>query len=163
MKRIRPLIVILASALCLALTAPAGPSASEPEGADKPASARRMIHKRVGVVAANDDWSRTGLRVEPGDVVVFFAQGTVRVAERAKPVEANGNYSGDGRLEAKVGSGPAFPVGKSYAFSSGDRGIVKLRVSDSRYDDNTGGFEVSVLLIPAAIIPEAVPVDESEE
>jgi hypothetical protein len=123
-------------------------------------AAPAMIHKAVRVAASNDDWTRSGVRVHPGDIVVIFAAGAARTRETGKEIGPDGGPTGAGRLEAKVGTGEAILVGKSFVFKSADDGILKLRARDSHYEDNVGGYEVSVLYIPAAIVPKATVATE---
>jgi hypothetical protein len=52
-------------------------------------------------------------------------------------------------------------VGTSVAFYAKDVGQLKLRIKDSRYDDNMGGFTVDILVLKPVAIPPAttVPTD----
>jgi hypothetical protein len=158
------------SAVLLSLSvagSPAGPSGSPSSGA-RAAAGRSgatggIVHRLARVKAANEDWLRTGVRVEPGDVVVLSAKGSVRTSEISGAIGPNGFPSGDGKLEAMIGSGKAFAVGSQAAVLPGEAGLLKLRVQDDKYVDNAGGFDVHIILIPAALIPEASPVSEQEE
>jgi hypothetical protein len=122
-----------------------------------------MLQKKVRVIASNEDWTRSGIRVQPGDVVVLFGKGSIRLNEHAKESDADGTRSGSGRLEAKVGTGKPLSVGKNFVFKSTEQGILKLRVEDSYYIDNAGAFEVYVLFIPAGVIPEATEAEEQND
>ncbi len=41
-----------------------------------------------------------------------------------------------------------------------ERGHLKLRVHDTKYDDNSGAYEVNVLVIPKGVVPGATRMTE---
>jgi hypothetical protein len=126
------------------------------------ATASGILRKKVIVAAINDDWTRTGIVVEPKDLVVILAQGKARVRSWGDEVGPQGLETGSGRLESKVGSAAPYEVGTNAAFVVTERGILKLRFHDSRYDDNLGGFQADILVFAPRALPEAkdVPVEK---
>ena len=142
------------------LAAPAQNDEGETETAA--ATVSGILHKKIVVSAINDDWTRTGMVVEPKDMVVILAQGNARVRPWGDEVGPEGLETGAGKLEGKVGSAQPYWVGKSTAFIATERGIVKFRIHDSRYDDNLGGFSVDVLVFAPKAIPRAddVPAEK---
>jgi len=129
-----------------------------------PASAADTpVHRKLMVAAINDDWARTGIVLEPGQLVVIIAEGTVklRTVNEGAGVGPQGMDNGSGRLEGKIGGAAPFFIGSSIAFYAKDSGMLKLRIKDKRYDDNMGGFNVKVLVMKPSEIPPAtdVPAD----
>lgn len=120
-----------------------------------------LVHRKLMVAAINDDWTRTGLVLEPGQLVVIMAQGKAKVRPYGDGVGPQGLDNGAGRLEGKVGQAPPFLVGTSIAFYAKEEGPLKLRIKDSRYDDNVGGYEIDILVLKPVAIPAAttVPAD----
>jgi len=126
------------------------------------ATANGVLRKKIVISAINDDWTRTGVLVEPKDLVVILAQGKARVRSWGDETGPEGLENGAGRLESKVGSAAAYEVGTNAAFVVTERGILKLRIHDSRYDDNLGGFQADILVFAPRALPEAkdVPVEK---
>lgn len=127
-------------------------SASQVRG-DEGVEPKAMENLKVIVAATNDEWTDTGLRVYPGDVVVIASSGTIQIGEWSGEVTADGNGAGEGALTAKIGVGAAFRVGDREVLFPKEEGSFKLRVRDGSYRDNRGKFEVMVLYIPQAKIP----------
>jgi hypothetical protein len=44
-------------------------------------------------------------------------------------------------------------VGQRATFCNPDHGSLKLKVSDTRYEDNSGEFKVLLIRVPAKFIP----------
>jgi hypothetical protein len=108
----------------------------------------------VSIAGTNDEWTTSGLTVHPGDLIIVRAGGLVKVGQYTGEVDANGSAgNGVGILQIKVGVGAGKPAGKSALHVSEVTGEVKFRVSDSRYDDNSGEFSVDVLIIPVSALP----------
>lgn len=124
------------------------------------AAADAPVHRKLMVAAINDDWARTGIVVEPGQLVVIIAEGKVklRTINEGDGVGPQGMDNGSGRLEGKIGGASPFFVGSSIAFYAKDSGMLKLRIKDKRYDDNMGGFNVKVLVMKPSEIPPATDV-----
>ena len=126
------------------------------------ATASGVLRKKIMISAINDDWTRTGIVVEPKDLVVILAQGKSRVRSWGDETGPEGLDNGAGRLESKVGAAPPYEVGSNAAFLVSERGILKLRIHDTRYDDNLGGFQADILVFAPRAVPEAkdVPVEK---
>jgi hypothetical protein len=64
-----------------------------------------------------------------------------------------------GALFLKIGVGPSIKIGTQGFIKVADSGVVKLRVADNNYSDNSGNFKVGIIHIPASLIPaqQAVP------
>ena len=120
-----------------------------------------LVHRKLMVAAINDDWTRTALNLETGQLVVIMAQGTAKVRGYGDGVGPQGLDNGAGRLEGKIGQAQPFLVGTSIAFYAKEEGPLKLRIKDSRYDDNMGGYEIDILVLKPVAIPAAtaVPTD----
>jgi hypothetical protein len=128
-----------------------------------PASAADTpVHRKLKVAAINDDWTRTGIFLDPGQLVVIIAEGTVKLRSyrdgEGESVGPQGLDNGSGRLEGKIGGAMPFVVGTSIAFYAKEPGMLKLRMKDKRYDDNIGGFDVKVLVMKPSQIPPATDV-----
>ena len=121
-------------------------------------AAGELVHRKLMVAAVNDDWTRAGLMLESGQLVVIMAQGSAKVRPYGDGVGPQGLDNGAGRLEGKIGQAPPFLVGTSIAFYVKDPGQLKLRIKDSRYDDNVGGYTVNVLVLEPVAIPAATVV-----
>lgn len=122
---------------------------------------------QVSIAAGNDEWTSTGIKVAPGDLVVTFATGKVTVGQVVGEVDADGrnnsgNLLGYGFIEGKVGSGNPFSVGQRFPFSPDQPGTLKLRVHDTKYSDNSGAFTVTVIRIPVALLPQVVAYTPDE-
>jgi hypothetical protein len=112
-----------------------------------------LTHVRVTIAGVNDDWTSTTLTVAPGDLLLLSADGRVRVGQFMGEVGPDGAPTGEGVVELKIGVNPGQRVGGKAFLIADQAGEVKLRVHDSRYDDNAGSFQVSVILIPPAAVP----------
>ncbi len=123
-------------------------------------------HVIATVAGTNDEWTPTGLVVEPGDIVITIAHGTVRVGQSLGDVDATGTRNGSrtstgvGILQYKIGTSAGFPTGVQGLFVATVRGPFKLRVYDSQYADNAGAFQVNIIVIPASAVPPATPASE---
>ena len=157
---------LLALALALAAGGPllfAAPAKDVSEATETAsATGNGVLRKKVMISALNDDWTRTGIVVEPKDLVVILAQGKSRVRSWGDESGPEGLDNGSGRLESKIGTAPPYEVGTNAAFVVSERGILKLRIHDTRYDDNLGGFLADILVFAPRALPEAkeVPVEK---
>ena len=134
-------------------------------GSVLPASAADTpVHRKLKVASINDDWTRTGIVLEPGQLVVIIAEGTVKLRSTGdERVGPQGMDNGSGRLEGKIGGAIPFFVGSSIAFYAKEGGMLKLRIKDKRYDDNMGGFDVKVLVMKPSEIPPATDVPANDQ
>jgi hypothetical protein len=153
-------LLTIATSVPLLLAAPAKDDDEATETAS--ATANGVLRKKIAIAAINDDWTRTGVLVEPKDLVVILAQGKARIRSWGDEAGPAGLDNGAGRLESKVGAASPNEVGTNAAFVVTDRGILKLRIHDSRYDDNLGGFQADILVFAPRALPEAkdVPVEK---
>lgn len=111
---------------------------------------------QVRVLANNDEWTGTGLYLNAGDcMMIFTGQGKVKIGHNLGEVDANGTSTGLGLLKGKIGTSAVFPVGQRTTFCAVDRGNVKLKVSDTKYEDNSGEFVVVLIKVPGQFIPAA--------
>lgn len=99
------------------------------------------------VEGANDEWASTGLSAEYGDVLITYATGKVKLGKFSGSTGPGGQSNGSGALELKVGTSVFGRIGaQAVQVLSGD-GELKLRVKDSKYDDNAGSFSVQLVRI----------------
>jgi hypothetical protein len=118
-------------------------------------------HERVSVAATNDEWTPTPITLSPGDILLVLAGGRVRVGNVVGEAGPNGLSTGEGALQLKIGVGAGTRAGARAFVIAEQGGQVKLRIYDTRYNDNAGEFEVSLIQIPASAIPE--PHSASDE
>ena len=119
-----------------------------------------ITHEEITVDGRNDEWTSAQVKVQPRDVILVFAHGKVKVGAwtgEVTPKGAPGN--GNGRLEMKVGTGTVVTVGDRWVGAFREPGVVKFRVYDTAYRDNSGAFRVNLIIIPADAFPPAVKVE----
>lgn len=113
-----------------------------------------IAHLTYTVAATNDEWTATEINLVPGDVVILREPGTrITVGAFIGKTDADGQKGGEGALQVKVGVGAAKKAGRDFYMVASEAGALKLRVSDTKYEDNEGAYSVGVLHIPAALIP----------
>jgi hypothetical protein len=128
--------------------------------AAQPEACSSITNEIVSVDIRNDGWTPAAIRLKPGDVVIVRASGAVKLAHTLiGQVSAKGLPNGSGRLDMKVGDGPVIPVGDRWVGAFHDPGPLKFRVNSERYQDNSGAYRVSVIVIPATALPAAVKFD----
>jgi hypothetical protein len=111
--------------------------------------------RQVKLDAKNDEWVSADLKLKPNDLVIIFVKGEAVVGKRVGSVNAAGSPGdGYGKVEMKVGTGTVIPTGAKYVGGVSDGGTVKFRVWDTQYQDNSGGFEAFIIVIPPGVIPE---------
>jgi hypothetical protein len=106
----------------------------------------------LSLMGGNDEWTTTGIEVAANDLVAIFATGKVTVGTFTGQVGPEG-ANGSGYIEGKVGAGNPFVVGNRFTFVADQPGVLKVRVHDRNYADNSGAFVVTVVRIPASLIP----------
>jgi type 1 fimbria pilin len=146
----------VASAIALLLVA----AAQTAQAQSPSAPPTGIMHVQVTVAGANDEWTPTTLSVNAGDILLITAEGRVRLGQYAGEVGPNGADQGLGALQLKIGVGAAVRVGARSYLTVEQSGQVKLKVNDTRYDDNTGSFTVHVIVIPAELVPPAIIVPQ---
>ncbi len=125
------------------------------------AAQQGIKHERLSIAATNDEWTPTSIEAARGDVILVLAAGRIRIGQVSGEVGPNGNSSGNGALQIKIGVGAGQAAGQKAFIIADQNGPVKLRVADTRYNDNAGAFEVSVIHIPGSLIP--MPSEEGTE
>lgn len=132
----------------------------------------KLTHRVFSVAAANDEWTQTNITVSPGDILITNEPGNkITVSKTLDAVGVDGLGDGwralDMKLRAvvsgagtdvgvlflKIGVGPSIKIGIQSHIKVNDPGVVKLRVSDTDYSDNSGNFMVDIIHIPASLIP----------
>jgi hypothetical protein len=126
------------------------------------AAASSIGFREVHVPADNDEWTSTGWRITSGDCVMFAADtNKIRIGP-GQVVDANGNSVGTGALRAKLGTNSPITVGNRYWYCPKEQGLLKLKVADTRYDDNAGAFTVYVMRVPAQMVPSLERYQEDQ-
>lgn len=69
---------------------------------------------------------------------------------------------GTGALQFKIGVGAGKPAGKFSLIEAGQSGELKFTVLDSRYDDNSGSFELDIVVLPPSAIPAPILTIDKE-
>src|SRR5688572_24063832 len=108
------LLVTVVTAACFARRAAAQP--------------RGVQNVIVTVAAANDEWTDTTVQLEPGDLLVCTASGSIKLGELLGATSANGYQDGTGVLQMKIGTTHVRPVGSRAFVWEGLKGPVKLRI-----------------------------------
>lgn len=145
---LRSLVVV--ALVLLSGTIPLAASA-EPAGG----KCNSITTRLVKLDGKNDEWVSADLKLKPGDLVVVFVGGQVVIGRHLGAVDASGSRGdGYGKVEMKVGPGTVLATGTRYTATFQEGGSVKFRVWDTEYKDNSGAFEVVLIVIPGAAIPE---------
>jgi hypothetical protein len=118
-----------------------------------------IVHEEIAVDGRNDEWTSAQVKVTPGDLVLVFARGKVKVGNFLGAVGPKGANSGEGRLEMKVGTGTVTTVGERWVGAFRQTGSVKFKVYDTNYRDNEGSFHVHLVIIPAGAFPPAIKIE----
>lgn len=108
-------------------------------------------------VAANQQWTPTGLTVRKGDRISFKATGKAQLSQDASFVASPhgvedqrksaqaplpGNFVG--ALIGRVGNSEPFPVGGDQVITMPADGQLFLGINDDQVSDNQGGFRVQI-------------------
>jgi hypothetical protein len=119
-----------------------------------------ITHEAVSVDVRSDDWTAATIKVKPGDLVIVRAGGLVKIAHTLLgEVGPKGTSSGSGRLDMKIGTGKAIPVGDRWVGALRDPGTIQFRVNAERYQDNSGAYRVNVIVIPVGAFPADAKVE----
>ena len=106
-------------------------------------------------VAADRGWQASRLVVEAGKNYSVRASGNWKLSTDADPVDADGDSSGDGRLEAVIFSQFRLTVparlGQAATFTPSQDGKLFLRCGDrwNALHDNSGKIKVALTLLPS--------------
>jgi len=109
------------------------------------------------IVPANRQWTPTGIRVNPGDVLRFSSSGEIRFTGRAAD-RAGVSGSPDhkfvggaplpgapaGALIGRIDNGLPFGIGDQQSFTVRMSGLLYLGTNDDNVSDNSGQFQVAV-------------------
>jgi hypothetical protein len=119
-----------------------------------------ITNEVVSVDVRSGDWTGATIKAKPGDLIIVRAGGLVKIAHTLLgEVGPRGTASGSGRLDMKVGTSKAIPVGDRWVGAFRDPGAIQFRVNAERYQDNSGAYRVNVIVIPAGALPPAVKVE----
>lgn len=152
---------VLLALLCLVSLVAADAGTPAPAS---PAPCPSVSRIKIAVQGQNDEWTSTQLRLEKGDLLFVAAGGAVKVGDWIGEVGPKGAGGGEGRLLAKIGSAAAAPTGERLVALIDGAGVLKLKVEDSKYTDNSGAFTVEVIRVPAALVPtEATVVTATDD
>jgi hypothetical protein len=119
-------------------------------------SRARLFHAKLSVAGTNDEWTDSKIVVAPGDIVLVTVTGLVKIGKHHPENGPNGASNGDGRLVYKIGTSAGERTGEKLFVTVEQPGALKFKVQDSRYDDNSGAFNVDIVIIPAGFVPEPV-------
>lgn len=136
------------------------------------AAENKITHRVFTVAATNDEWTQTNIKVSPGDILITNEPGNkiivskllgevgangigngVVALERKLRAVASGTETDIGALFMKIGVGASIKIGAHSYTKANESGVVKLRVYDSDYSDNSGIFTVDIIHIPGSLIP----------
>lgn len=106
-------------------------------------------------VAADRGWQASRLIVEAGKSYSVRASGNWKLSSDARPINADGDSSGEGRLEAVIFSQfrltASAKLGATATFTPSQGGKLFLRCGDrwNALHDNSGKIKVSLTLLPS--------------
>lgn len=125
-----------------------------------------LAGKDLTIEASDDEWTDTGISVSAGDLLVVGAEGRVTYSSFGNTATPWGRVTAEpgtidkelaaisvGSLVGRIGKGKPFKIGASLASQVSESGSLRLRVHDEKYADNSGSFAVSVLVVPATMLP----------
>ncbi len=120
----------------------------------------RVRRAAVEVDSRKSAWTDSGLKVEPGDFIVVVEATPKRDGKDASIKLGSLGYStssprgasnGDGELQMRIGERGQV-VGYRDVFDARAAGTLLFRVRDGDYGDNTGYFDVDVVVVQAGIV-----------
>lgn len=142
-------VVILFSAVALLVTGR--------QGAAKPAG---ISHLEMKIDSREFRWQKVpGVTLKPGDLVYLHAEGKVKVYTDISGEYTAGPSGGAGKLKSselqvRIGDFQSTFPGKNYVIRGGKKeGDLEIRFKDKKYSDNKGDFTVTILHVPASMIP----------
>jgi len=132
------------------------------------AKAGGISHLEVKIDSREFRWQKVpGLTLKPGDLVYLHAEGKVKVYTDISGEYFAGPSGGAGKLktselQVRIGDFQSTFPGKNYVIRGGKKeGDLEIRFKDKKYSDNKGDFTVTVLHIPASMIPPVQKVAAS--
>jgi hypothetical protein len=141
-------------------TASAGSSAGGGRARDEAiVAAASNRTKRIDqhvTVGATQAWTATGIQVRRNEQVTIAGSGQVDIASGGVPAGVTGGNdinpgnpvatAKTGALIGKIGNGRPFLIGERTTLRATDNGQLMLGVNDSNHGDNSGAFEVDVVV-----------------
>jgi hypothetical protein len=125
-------------------------------------------HSVTVTIKAGRGWQPTGVAVTQGTQYECVAMGNWRIANQTKPVDANGNEKGRGRLAGTMLKG--FELGPE--FDVGDRGSLPLTASGDLYlrcgdswnhlADNSGCIAVTLKIQGTGTVRRSIAASATE-
>ena len=110
-------------------------------------------------VEGTQPWTDTGITVRAGDTITFDAQGSVQISNNRNDIAgAGGTLSGRreadaplsnqvaGALIARIGNSPPLFIGNRRSVRAPFDGRLYLGVNDNHLEDNSGDFQVMVIV-----------------
>jgi hypothetical protein len=129
-----------------------GGGTQAPPPASNPAPIRGALN-----IAANQQWTNTGIPVLRGERLQFTARGNIMISRTVSAgpdgnptaSAATGRYPlrgvSPGALIGRVGNGAPFPIGSNTGpITMPTNGPLMLGINDDVLEDNTGSFSVSI-------------------
>lgn len=105
-------------------------------------------------------WQKVpGIRMKEGDILIMRAEGKVKVYTDISGEYFAGPTGGAGKLknsalQVRIGEYKGTFPGMNMVMLSGKRtGDIEFRFNDKKYYDNKGVFAVTILYIPASLVP----------
>jgi hypothetical protein len=125
------------------------------------------------VEGANDDYTETELSVKKGDLIFVGAKGSVVTGSWNGATGTPWGHGGacgsgseaDGALVMKIGSGNPVRVGDDSSIEADRDGALKLKVRDTKYSDNSGAYEVKIIILSAQTLgePKALEIEAAND
>jgi len=105
-------------------------------------------------------WQKVpGIRIKEGDILIMRAEGKVKVYTDISGEYFAGPTGGAGKLknsalQVRIGAYKGTFPGMNMVMLSGKRtGDIELKFKDKKHSDNKGVFAVTILYIPASLVP----------
>jgi hypothetical protein len=138
---------------------------AERQGAAKPAG---ISHLEMKIDSREFRWQKVpGVTLNSGDLVYLHAEGKVKVYTDISGEYTAGPSGGAGKLKSselqvRIGDFQSTFPGKNYVIRGGKKeGDLEIRFKDKKYSDNKGDFTVTILHVPASMIPPVKKVETS--
>jgi hypothetical protein len=111
------------------------------------------------LVSAEQRWVNTQVNLEAGETVQITAEGEVSLEDGEGDESTPDGYdscesaiwgkcslegAGWGILVGKVGGGSPFVIGSASQITAQESGCLQLGINDTYYDDNAGGYTVTI-------------------
>ena len=134
------------------------PALTQGGGTQVPSPAPSAVPTRGAInVAANQQWTNTGIPVLRGERLQFTARGNIMISRTVSSgpdgnptaTAATGRYPlrgvSPGALIGRVGNGAPFPIGSNTGpITMPTNGPLMLGINDDVLEDNTGSYAVNI-------------------